>query len=162
VIRRARVEDGRAIATMHVRTWQAAYRHVFPADALDAMDVEERVPRWERNVVDPEVPIWVAEQDGAVVGFVAVGPSRDEDSDGELYGIYVLPEAWGTDAGSGLMAVGLDYLRAHFRDATLWVLDDNPRARRFYEKQGWALDGATKTGHHLGVDTFEVRYRISF
>jgi RimJ/RimL family protein N-acetyltransferase len=162
VIRRARVEDARAIATLHVRTWQVAYRHVFPAEALDAMDVEERVPRWEQNLVTPEVPAWVAEQEDKVVGFVCVGPSRDPDCDGELYGIYVVPEAWGTGAGAGLMEAGLEYLRAHFHEAILWVLDDNPRARRFYEKHGWRTDGATRTGSHLGVDTFEVRYRISF
>jgi RimJ/RimL family protein N-acetyltransferase len=153
------VEDAAAIADLHVRTWQAAYRHVFPADRLDAMDAGERVARWEQNVVDPDVPVFVADQ-GGVVGFVAVGPSRDEDCDGELWGIYVAPEAWGTDAGGSLMEAGLEYLRANFREAILWVLEDNPRARRFYEKHGWSLDGTTKRGHHLGVDTDEVRYRI--
>jgi hypothetical protein len=41
------------------------------------------------------------------------------------------------------------------------VLDDNPRARRFYEKHGWSPDGATKTGRDLGINTAEVRNRIS-
>jgi RimJ/RimL family protein N-acetyltransferase len=59
------------------------------------------------------------------------------------------------------MVAGLGELHAHYAAAVLWVLDDNPRARRFYEKHGWSPDGATKTGRHLGVDTAEVRYRIS-
>jgi RimJ/RimL family protein N-acetyltransferase len=159
VIRRARVEDAPAIADLHVRSWQAAYRHVFPAERLDAMDAAERVERWEQNVVDADVPVFVADQQG-VVGFVAVGPSRDPDCDGELWGIYLAPEAWGSGAGGALMEAGLMYLRANFREAILWVLRDNPRARRFYEKHGWSADGREKRGHHLGVDTDEVRYHI--
>jgi RimJ/RimL family protein N-acetyltransferase len=159
VIRRARVEDAPAIADLHVRSWQAAYRHVFPAERLDAMDAAERVERWEQNVVDADVPVFVADQQG-VVGFVAVGPSRDPDCDGELWGIYLAPEAWGSGAGGALMEAGLEYLRANFREAILWVLRDNPRARRFYEKHGWSADGREKRGRHLGVDTDEVRYHI--
>ena len=160
MIRRAAVEDARGIADVHTRTWQAAYRHVFPAGTLDALDLEAREARWRQNVVDPGVPVFVAVEDGSVLGFVAVGPSRDPDCDGELWGIYVAPEAWGTGAGAALMEAGLDHLRAHFRAAILWVLDDNPRARRFYEKHGWVFDGTRKRGRHLGVDTDEVRYRI--
>jgi ribosomal protein S18 acetylase RimI-like enzyme len=161
VIRRATVEDARGIAEVHIRTWQEAYRHVFPAAELDGLDVGERDERWRHNLADPDVPTFVADEDNAVVGFVTVGPSRDPDCDGELYGIYVAPEAWGSGAGAALMVAGLGELHAHYAAAVLWVLDDNPRARRFYEKHGWSPDGATKTGRHLGVDTAEVRYRIS-
>jgi RimJ/RimL family protein N-acetyltransferase len=39
------------------------------------------------------------------------------------------------------------------------VLDDNPRARRFYERAGWQPDGAAKTEERWGVAAAEVRYR---
>ena len=48
-----------------------------------------------------------------------------------------------------------------FRTATLWVLEDNPRARRFYEREGWQLDGGRREGRHLDAPTLEVRYRIT-
>ena len=98
---------------------------------------------------------------GRIVGFVSVGPSTDIDGEGELYAIYVLPETWGGGAGHGLMEAAKELLRASYAEATLYVLDDNPRARRFYEREGWALDGATKTGEFLGLPVAEVRYRIS-
>ena len=80
----------------------------------------------------------VAEDGGRIVAFVSVGPSRDDDAEGELYAIYALPEAWGTGAGAALMQAGLAAMRAAgYRDAVLYVLDDNPRARRFYEREGW-------------------------
>jgi ribosomal protein S18 acetylase RimI-like enzyme len=161
VIRRATVEDARGIAELHTRTWQAAYRHILPAADLDALDVGEREERWRQNLARPEVPTFVVEEDGAFVGFVTVGPSRDPDCDGELYGIYVAPEAWGSGAGAALTAAALGELHARYAEAALWVLEDNPRARRFYEKHGWSPDGTQKTGRQLGVDTAEMRYRIS-
>src|SRR5213595_1956420 len=89
----------------------------------------------------------VAERVGEVVGFVAVGASRDDDADGELYAIYVDPEHWGTGVGRKLIHAAETQLRvlAH-RDVVLWVFEDNPCARRFYEAAGWQLDT-------------EVRYR---
>jgi RimJ/RimL family protein N-acetyltransferase len=53
-----------------------------------------------------------------------------------------------------------DVLRESWRDATLWVLEDNPRARRFYEREGWSPDGEAKSDAFLGVRVNEVRYRI--
>ena len=46
-----------------------------------------------------------------------------------------------------------------FAEATLWVLDTNERARRFYEAGGWRLDGADKVDTIGGVGIREVRYR---
>jgi len=162
VIRPAVSGDERAIAEVHVRTWQGAYRHVFPAEQLDAMSVERRVEVWAEILADAELGVFVAEREGNVVGFSSVGASRDVGGEGELYGIYVLPAEWGSGAGGALMEAALDALRGYgYERATLWVLDDNPRARAFYEKHGWRPDGETKRGTHLGVETDEVRYRVS-
>jgi mycothiol synthase len=160
-VRPAAVADAAAIADVHTRTWQAAYAHVFGSERLAGMDVEARAVRWRRWLADGETA-FVAERDGAVVGFVWTGPSRDEDAEGELYAIYVVPDAWGSGAGSALMRAGVEAMRAAGnRDAILWVLADNPRARRFYEREGWALDGARKDEEFLGLRVPEVRYRIT-
>jgi len=95
------------------------------------------------------------------VGFAWTGDSRDEPGKGELFAIYVVPEAWGSGAGSALMASALEALRS-YSSATLWVLEDNPRARRFYEREGWSLDGGRRDEEFLGVTVAEVRYRITF
>jgi len=163
-VRRATRDDAVAIADIHVRTWQDAYGHVFGAERLAGVTVEQRLPMWRQILEDAEQTAIVAEkEDGGLIGWCTVGPSRDPDADGELWGIYVLADAWGSGAGTALMAAGVDVLReSGCREVILWVLEDNPRARRFYEKHGWAPDGATKRGTHLGVDVDEVRYRITF
>ena len=151
-IRRATVADARAIADVHVRTWQAAYEHVFGVERLAGLDVDRRASGWERRLGDGWAT-FVAEKDGRVLGFVSVG-------EGELDAIYVLPEAWGSSAGGALMSAAVGALRAAGNEeAVLWVLEDNPRARRFYEREGWRADGG-REGEHLGVRTAEVRYRI--
>jgi GNAT superfamily N-acetyltransferase len=152
-VRRASVADAADIAGVHVRTWQAAYDHVFGAERLAELDVSRRVAGWTRVLNEGE-PVFVADDDGRVVGFVSVGEC-------ELYAIYALPEAWGSGAGPGLMRAALEQLRGDgCGDAILWVLEDNPRARRFYEREGWELDGGRKEDDFLGVRVAEVRYRI--
>jgi GNAT superfamily N-acetyltransferase len=116
---------------VHVRTWQAAYEHVFPPERLAELSVERRAAQWR------ESPPLVAEIGGTVVGFVSVGASRDADASGELFAIYVEPDHWGTGVGGDLLAAGEQRLRElGHTDAILWVLEDNPRARRFYERAG--------------------------
>ena len=161
-VRRARPEDAAEVAEVHLRTWQAAYEHVFGAERLAELDPERRLHTWERALAEhPGEPVFLAEHEGRVVAFASVGPSRDEPGLGELYAIYALPSAWGGGAGPALMRQSLATLRElGYRAAILWVLEDNPRARRFYEREGWKLDGTRREGEHLGVATSEVRYRI--
>jgi ribosomal protein S18 acetylase RimI-like enzyme len=159
-VRNATVDDAQAIETIRIRGWQRAYRHVFPAEQLDAMPVDWS--RWATRISDPPVKWTILVVGDPVVGFAATGPSRDDDGldgIGELYGIYVDPDAWGAGAGRALIAAAEDALARDFAEATLWVLEDNPRARRFYELAGWAWDGTRKVDAFLGVDAAEVRYR---
>jgi ribosomal protein S18 acetylase RimI-like enzyme len=160
-VRRARLDDAAAIAEVHVRTWQDAYEHVFGAERLTGVTVEQRLPMWRQILQGADQTAFVAEGDGGnVIGWCTVGPSRDDDADGELWGIYVLSDAWGTGAGTALMAAGIEALRdSGCRAVILWVLEDNPRARRFYEREGWVLDGERKEDEFLGVAVTEVRYR---
>jgi RimJ/RimL family protein N-acetyltransferase len=159
-VRRARAEDAAAIAEVHAATWRAAYEHVFGAERLAARTAD--VALWEGVLARGRSDVHVAD-DGSVVGFASAGESRDPDAVAELYAIYVLPSAWGTGAGTSLMRAALDAMRARFsgEEAVLWVLEDNPRARRFYEREGWALDGARKEEEWLGVVIPEVRYRLT-
>jgi ribosomal protein S18 acetylase RimI-like enzyme len=159
--RPATADDTRGIAEVQVATWRGAYRHVFPAEVLDALDVEERERMWQRVLANEDMAVFVTEEGGPVNGFVSVGASRDVPGEGELYAIYVHPDAWGSGAGPALMAEGRRWLAERYPAAILWVLEDNPRARRFYEREGWTAD-LTRVDVVSGVEVPEVRYRVSF
>jgi len=163
-VRRARPEDARAIARVHAETWREAYEHVFGAERLASVTVDARLEQWERILTIGQSDVFVAaaaDPADGIVGFVSTGDSRDADAEAELFAIYVLPDAWGSGAGSALMRAGVEAMRLRASgDAVLWVLDDNPRARRFYEREGWTLDGERKEDEYLGLRVAEVRYRI--
>ncbi|MDX6408587.1 MAG: hypothetical protein QOE13_1658 [Gaiellaceae bacterium] len=154
MIRLGTAADAAGVARVQVEAWQAAYAHALPAEQLHGLSVPEAVARHRRW--PPEL---VAEKSGDIVGFVAVGSSRDPGTDGELFAIYVHPEHWGTGIGRALIEAGEEELRRlGHENAILWVLDDNPRARRFYEIAGWSVDGAAREIRIFGFDVAEVRY----
>jgi ribosomal protein S18 acetylase RimI-like enzyme len=77
----------------------------------------------------------------------------------ELYALYVRPAWWSTGTGRALMdRVLARTSRAGYQSIVLWVLRDNARARRFYQRAGFAADGATSVLDRLG-GVQEVRYR---
>jgi GNAT superfamily N-acetyltransferase len=79
---------------------------------------------------------------------------------GKLLAICVDPEHWDSGVGRLLVVAAREQLRRDgFTEAALWVLDGNARARRFYERDGWAPDGARQTKTVAGVALDEVRYR---
>jgi GNAT superfamily N-acetyltransferase len=146
---------------VHTRSWQSAYEHVFGTERLAGIDVARRQAGWERALANPERDVFVFEERGSVVAFVGSFPSRDHDAEGELGELYALPEAWGKGVGHALMEACVAALRERgYADAILWVLAENPRARAFYEREGWTLDGGEKTDTFLGVGVRELRYRI--
>jgi ribosomal protein S18 acetylase RimI-like enzyme len=161
LVRRARLEDAAAIAEVHVRTWQVAYEHVFGAEMLATIDVGGRERLARRFVEGDQFDIFLAEDADGVAGFVATGPpDAADETRRELYAIYVLPRAWGSPAAVKLMGAALAAMRDRGEQAgILWVLEDNPRARRFYEREGWVADGEGET-EYLGVAAPLVRYAI--
>jgi GNAT superfamily N-acetyltransferase len=163
VIRRATPDDAMAMAVMHVRAWQVAYRGIVPDPFLDTMDVAARAARYTLDRTGPGDPkTWIAVDGDRVLGGLSVSRSRDEDEPdlGEVRSLYVHPDVWGTGVGRSLMVQGERLLvEDGFVEALLWVLEANPRARRFYEIGGWRPDGARKTFDIAGREIPEIRYR---
>ena len=168
-VRLARATDAEQVAAVHVASWQWAYAGLLPAEELAGLSVAERADRWRATLGGTGTgrtdrgATFVADLDGQVVGFVAVGPGRDDvggQSVGELYAIYLDRNVSGTGTGRRLHDAGVGWLALQgWTRALLWVLRDNTRARRFYELRGWRADGVTKTVPRPDlVDLDEVRY----
>jgi GNAT superfamily N-acetyltransferase len=112
-----------------------------PDAYLSSLDAPERAMRWERMLARAggREMVYVAEEEGLVVGFAAGGPERDGNPlfRGELYAIYLLHSAQREGWGRALVAAVSNNLLAHgIRDMLVWVLRDNRPARRFYERLG--------------------------
>lgn len=162
-IREAEPADAMAVAEVHVRSWQAAYRGLLPDDFLDALRPEDRAARYAFGSAEPEAPRTIlAIAEGRLAGFATVSRSRDDDAPeaGELCALYVDPAHWRTGVGRALLEEARRMLRrVGHREALLWVLLGNEQAERFYEADGWRRDGAQRVEDPWGVVSTVVRYR---
>jgi GNAT superfamily N-acetyltransferase len=118
--------------------------------------------RWHALLADPGVTMFVAEDEGGLLGFTACGESRDPDSGGvagEVRTFFVGPGAWRRGVGRALMAAALGDLAARgYQEATVWSFAGNERANAFYEAMGFRPDG-TERAEETWAHVPEVRYR---
>ena len=161
-VRAAVPQDADAVARVHVRAWQSAYRGLITQEFLDSLTPEARARRYNFGQVGLHVPVTlVAVRDDNISGFATSGLCRDTDlaDFGELMAIYVDPSQLGCGIGRLLIGAARDRLRGlGVAGAALWVLKDNARARRFYERDGWRPDGVCRTETYGDRPVDEVRY----
>jgi len=186
-IREFTAADGPAVAEVRRASWQAAYTGIVRQALLDRAVARPsgllRPAPWRRTVVavadgdhvpvgyaafgpersvQPSVPIVPRASAPAAAGQPPAAPALTEaglaGQVGEVYALYVAPDWWSTGTGRSLMSCAVAALaEAGYERAVLWVLEANARARRFYEKAGWAPDGASNILVGLG-GVVEVRY----
>jgi GNAT superfamily N-acetyltransferase len=184
VIRSASTADAAQIAAVMRDSWFAAYDGIIAPAIIDRATSPDggarirqsfRTRPWQRMIAagaqpqEQEPP----EQPG-IVGYASFGPERDvlgapwpypptragaDRQVAELYALYVHPAWWSTGTGRALMDRVLAKVRmSGYTSITLWVLEANARARRFYQQAGFAPDGARHVLDDLGGVT-EIRYR---
>jgi ribosomal protein S18 acetylase RimI-like enzyme len=162
MIRPANASDIPTLSRVHVASWRAAYRHILPDEVLNSLSIEQFEANWRRNFSDTQRTNLVLEVESCVSGFIAFGNSRDNDATegtGEIYALYLIPELWSAGYGRVLWAEASQYLLSRFSVFTLWVLQNNNRARKFYECMGLKHDEQIKNISLYGVELPEVRYR---
>jgi len=157
-IRLASPVDAEALAHLHLDVWDDAYTGLMPQQLLDDRRdrVAERIERWREILGSGSEPTYVASGPDGLVGFATAGPGRDNDLDDhgidlELWALYVRATHWGTGVGYALLQTAIAD-----RAAYVWVLAGNERAIRFYERQGFRLDG-TEDEHDEGLHVRMLR-----
>jgi GNAT superfamily N-acetyltransferase len=156
LIRPATADDAEELVRANEAAWNAGMAQVIDKQLEELAPFEDRVARYREGIaaIPPGMRIWVAEREGRIVGHANVVVDGERD---ELSALYVVPEEWGSDVAATLhtkAVAGMRELGA--TEATLWVVEGNTRARRFYEREGWTADGETKSSM---FDLRELRYR---
>jgi GNAT superfamily N-acetyltransferase len=165
LVRVAVLADAPALGRVHVRAWQEAYRGVMSDAYLDGLSEPERAGLWAGTLAAPPpgTQLWVAERGGQLLGFAGGGPARGDQPAGlfELYALNVDPPAYRSGVGTALVAAFTAWaVEQGAHELVLWVVRENGRARRFYERQGWQADGGEHRSQVLGAPVDEVRYRL--
>ena len=160
--RRAELEDADTVGFITSRSWQAAYRGIVPEDYLAGVTPEYRARKYRESYPLLEgVEFYLVFVDGSPSGAMNLHRCRDEGLTGcgEIGIFYFLPEYWGRGCATETMQFALERLKElGYGSVLLWVLEDNHRARRFYEKQGFVADGGRKMITR-GKELADIRYR---
>ncbi len=156
--------DVAAVSAIRVRGWQAAYAGIVPRTYLEAMTVEDDTARRRQLLAHPgrtSRDLVAIHDRGDTVGWVCFGPCRSgAHASGEVYALYVSPERTGQGIGGRLLEAAHVQMKGQgFGASALWVLADNRRARRFYERAGYEADGATQDDVYDGATLTELRFR---
>jgi GNAT superfamily N-acetyltransferase len=175
-VRAATSADAAAVASVQRAGWFAAYSEFIESTVIDRVTTPDNGARVRQTFrTRPAQRMIVACASSDVVGYASYGPELEVLSSawpypvssagaagivGELYALYVHPDWWSTGTGHVLMSRVLSRLTlSGYGEVTLWVLEKNTRARRFYERVGFAQDGAVNALETLGAGVIEVRYR---
>ena len=141
-------ELGRIMAV----SFRSAFGGFISQETLDRCAVEENcagllasLPREMTTLTG-----WV---DGKLMGLLVF--SQHPEGRTEIEAIHSLPETWGTGLGAAMLEFALEETNAE-KVAGLWAFEKNARARRFYEKHGFAFTGERRISEFDGA--VEVRY----
>jgi GNAT superfamily N-acetyltransferase len=169
-IRRAALEDAAALGGIGGRAWNLTYRGIVPDPVLDEWAARAE-DGWRTALANQQADSpwrgWVADDGGTILGYATTSPAKDEwlpppEGAGEVTNLYLEPDAIGTGVGRRLYEHAVNDLRGRgFNPLVIWAFRDNPRARRFYERMGLALD-AEHQWLLGGVSCPIVRFRLDW
>lgn len=153
-------DDRMAISKIYEESWKYAYKNILPQDYLDAIPEG----RWVKNLDNPNFYTLVCIDNEKMIGTSSFCKSRfcQFDEWGEIISIYLLPEYMGKGFGKILLqSVIAELKKLNYQNIFLWVLEENFRARHFYEKSGFCMTTDYLDDTIGGKNLREIRYIYS-
>ncbi|WP_158866896.1 GNAT family N-acetyltransferase [Leifsonia sp. AG29] len=158
-LRTATPDDAETFAAIFVDCWTISYSQVMPAELVERMTADRARKLWRGALASGDPYAAVEDDQGQVAGFV--GYRLNDDGTGYVSSLYVSPFAQGGGYGRLLVTRAEDDLRAlGATRARLWVFEQNEPSRRFYEKNGWSLDGTRETLEEWGQPQVGMAKRL--
>ena len=153
-------DDLLEISNIYESSWKSAYKDIIPQDYLDSIPPGH----WAGNINKTGWHSLALIENGLIIGTASFCKSRWEQYDnyGEIVSIYFLPAYMGKGYGTHLLKRCIEELNGlGYRNMLLWVLEDNQRARKFYEKNGFICSEAYMSDDIGGKELREVMYYLS-
>ena len=142
--------DAHDMAEIHIRSWEAAYKDIIPADYIKAKNAT-RHELWQRILTPDNEKQHIIRANGKTAGMLSVDLPHDEIGDEyyELHGIYLFPEYFRQGIGTKAVNFAFDQARKlGKRQMILWCFAENTNSIKFYEKFGFTPDGNTQEHDH--------------
>lgn len=153
-------DDAFAISHVYEKSWKFAYKHIIPQSYLDSIPEGRWVPHLRQEGRHTLIML----EQGSVIGTSSYCGSRFPEFSGmgEIVSIYLLPEYMGKGYGTLLLQAAVEELRkSGYPEVFLWVLEENHRARAFYEKNGFVQSGRYLDDTIGGKKLREIQYCYS-
>lgn len=136
---RAGINDAKIVGLVHSTAWKQAYENVFPSEYLHSDTPEKRTQEFLESCNNQDILYYLIYEAGQAAGIVKVMKQPDGY---EILSFYILEEYRGNGIGKQVV-ICLSELFAGEK-IQLWVLEDNKRARHFYENNGFRSTGNTR------------------
>lgn len=140
IIKTATIKDSKIISEIHALSWKVAYKGIIPQEYLDDLKDDFWVIAFQNWISNNILTVQLLCENETPVGCIAYGKARDEKflDWGEIVSIYILPDYWRKGYGHKLLETALTDMKSKgYQNCYLWVLRDNYRAKKFYEKYGF-------------------------
>lgn len=150
-------DDRSAISRIYEESWKFAYHGIIPQSFLDSIPAGN----WAAHLDDPAMNSLVISENGRLIGTSSYRKSRFAEfcDFGEIVSIYLMPDHIGKGYGKALMQATIGELsKLGYNDIFLWILEDNERARKFYEKAGFTCSGRYLEDNIGGKALRDVQY----
>jgi len=160
-IREAKPTDFAKVAEMHYPIWRQSWTGLVAPHLLDLLDSPKRwaTVTYPEGLNRPGWSMWIAESGGKTLGMTLFGPDSTNPDHLQIDALYIAEESQGHGIGGRLLN---NALRSNpSGDVILWCAEQNHKARRFYEKKNFQVDGRTFDWVPLpGVSVPHVGYRF--
>jgi GNAT superfamily N-acetyltransferase len=164
-LRRATAADAEALAASVVEGVEG-YRE-FAGEDWPGFALEDEIASFQELVRLPDVWALMAEQDGELLGQVTIQSSETtrmplgDPGLGHLRNLFVRQDQWGTGLARRLHDAAVEEARRRgYRELRLFAAAGQARARRFYEREGWALAGEPAYDPRPGLVMAEYRLML--
>ena len=150
-------DDIMAISRIYEESWKYTYKGLIPQDYLESIPEG----RWVANLENSNWSTLVCVDNGRIEGTSSFCESRFSQFSGwaKIISIYLLPDYMGRGIGKALFdSVIVELKKMGYRNIFLGVLEENLRARKFYEKEGFIMTDAYLDDNIGGKDVREIRY----
>jgi len=155
-IRKALLEDAYNYTDCFIACLQTAYKGIVSDDFLNNLSVEkeQRAEKFRKSLTNPEIDVYCVTFEKEMIGFLTT-----HKIDSEIWSIYLLEEFRGKGHGKVMLDFALESLQhIGHKKITLWVFEENIRARRFYENNGLIFDGMKRDTTNYGKPLIQLRY----
>jgi len=156
MIRKASPEDAYDYAVCGISCWRSAYKGIVPDEYLSNMllETEQRAENFRKSFADPGcIQSYCVMRDEKMIGFLTM-----DIANANIWTIYLLEDFWGKGYGKKILNFAASKLKCmEHKEISLWVLEENNRARRFYEKNGFCFNGE-KREREYGKSLVQLKY----